>query len=346
MATYDYRGAMHLHSTYSDGHGEIPEIMQCANDSGLDYVFITDHDSVKAADEGFEKWHNSSLLIVGTEITPRYNHYIAAGMEQLKGLDTLNAKSPQEIIDAVNDQKWVGFIAHPDHKGTQKFKVECYEWKDWSVDRFPGMSIWDLMTDWQSRLDGDDITMDVYTNFQDWLKGPCPETLQRWDALNQKRKVVGIGEIDNHKTTKEFNGEKLVVFPYDVAFKTIQNHVLLNRPLNKDPLKAKKQILDALAYGSSYVSFDWWDDPTEFAFEIEEGDRCASSGDTLELKEKAEIFVSLPEEAALKIVCNGETFWEGEDIEADVTTDKRGVYRVEARRDDMIWILSNPIYVR
>lgn len=346
MAKYDIRGAIHLHSTFSDGHGEIAEIMTAANEAGLDFVLLTDHDCVKAADEGEEKWHDSSLLVVGTEITPRHNHYIAVGPGKLKGLESLNEKKPQQIIDHVKKEGWAGFIAHPDHKGTKRFSVESYEWQDWEVDGYTGMSIWDLMSDWQGQLDGDDVTMDFHTNFQKYLKGPNEATIKRWDALNQTRKVVAIGEIDNHKKTKEFDGQQLVIFPYDVAFKTIQNHVLLDDVLSKDPKKAKKQIVDALAHGSSYVSFDWWNDPTDFTFDIEEGDSAASMGDSLELKSEAEIIVSLPEQASIKILRDGETFWEGEGDEALVTTSTKGAYRVEAHQNGLAWILSNPIYVK
>ena len=40
---YISKGAFHLHSTYSDGTGTIPEIVRDAKKAGLDWIIITDH---------------------------------------------------------------------------------------------------------------------------------------------------------------------------------------------------------------------------------------------------------------------------------------------------------------
>jgi hypothetical protein len=330
MAKYDYRGIIHCHSTYSDGTGDMEEIAKAANEVGLDFVMMTDHDQMKPVEDGQEKWAGSTLIICGTEITP----------------DKLRERKPQEYINAVNDQGWFGFIAHPDHIGTQKFGIPSYRWEDWNVSNYTGMGLWDLMTDWQSQLDREDVSMEVYTEFEDWLSGPRLETLKRWDELNVQRKVVGIGEIDNHKYKKDFNGQTLHIFPYEVAFKTICNHVLLEKPLEKDYKKAKKQVLEAVKHGSVYVSFDWWDDPTEFSFEIDNGKKVAGMGDTIELGEKTELVASFPQEALLNVYKNGESVHEEEGDEILVDLTEPGSYRVEAMRNDIVWILSNHIYVQ
>ena len=345
MAKYDYRGIIHCHSTYSDGTGDMAEIGKAANDAGLDFVMMTDHDQMKPVEDGQEKWAGSSLIICGTEITPDKNHYIVFGDKKLKDVEKLAKLKPQEYIDAVNQQGWFGFIAHPDHGGTQKFGIPSYKWEDWNVGNFTGMGLWDLMTDWQSQLDREDVSMEVYTEFEDWLSGPRIETLKRWDQLNAKGKVVGIGEIDNHKYKKDYNGTTLEIFPYETAFKTVTNHILLDQPLEKDFKKAKKQILDAVKHGALYVSFDWWDDPTDFSFEIDNGKTIAGMGDTIELAEKTELVASFPQEALLNVYKNGESIHEaeGDEILGDLT--EPGSYRVEAMRNDIVWILSNNIYV-
>ncbi len=345
MTKYDYRGVIHCHSTYSDGTGDMEEIAKAANDAGLDFVMMTDHDQMKPVDDGQEKWAGSSLIICGTEITPAKNHYIVFGDKKLKDVEKLKSMKPQEIIDAVNAQGWFGFIAHPDHGGTQKFGIPSYKWEDWNVSNFTGMGLWDLMTDWQSQLDREDVSMEVYTAFEDWLSGPRIETLKRWDQLNAKGKVVGIGEIDNHKYKKDYEGKTLEIFPYETAFKTVSNHIMLDKPLDKDFKKAKKQVLEAVKHGALYVSFDWWDDPTEFSFEIDNGKKIAGMGDTIELSEKTELVASFPQEALLNVYKNGESIHEEEGDEILVDLTEPGAYRVEAMRNDIVWILSNNIYV-
>jgi len=245
MAAYDYRGAIHCHTTFSDGTNTVEEVMKAANDVGLDFVMVTDHNTMKAVDAGCNRWYDSSLLICGTEITPQPNvgnHYLAFGEERLN-IDGLDRKPPQEVISEITRQGGLGFIAHPDHQGTKRFNIAPFGWKDWNVTGYQGMGLWDLQTDWQSQLDREDATMAVYTEFETALTGPRNETIARWDQLLQKGKVVGIGEIDNHNWKREFEGKPLQVFPFETAFRTITNHILLDKPLAKDYAKARRQIL-------------------------------------------------------------------------------------------------------
>lgn len=188
--------------------------------------------------------------------------------------------------------------------------------------------------------------MEVYTEFEDWLSGPRIETLKRWDELNAKRKVVGIGEIDNHKYKKEYKGQTLEIFPYEVAFKTICNHILLDKPLEKSYAKAKKQVLEAVRHGSLYVSFDFWDDPNDFSFEIDNGKKIAGMGDEIEMGEKTELIANFPQEALLNVYKNGESVLEEEGNELLYDITEPGAYRVEAMRNDIVWILSNNIFVK
>ncbi len=347
MAQYDYRGVIHCHSTYSDGTATMEEVMKAANETGLDFVMMTDHDTLKPVDDGLEKWHGSSLLICGTEITPPTNHFIVFGEKRLQDVEQLRLKAPQEYIDAVNAQNWFGFIAHPDHGGTKRFEIPSYKWQDWNVRNFTGMGLWDLMTDWQAQLDREDLSLEVYTDFASWLTGPRQETINRWDAMCQQGKVVGVGEIDNHNYQKEWNGQKFGVFPYELAFRTVTNHVLLDKPLEKEYPKAKSQILKAVRHGSFYISFDFWDDPTEFNFEVDTGDAVAGMGDEIALgEEKTDLVVLLPNESIVTIFHNGESIHEDEADEVLIEISEPGVYRVEAMRNDLTWILSNPIWVK
>lgn len=349
MGSYDYRGIIHCHSTHSDGTGTVEEVMKAANDVGLDFVVLTDHDTLKAAEEGQEKWHGSSLLICGAEISPKdSNHLLVIGEPNgLKGVEALRSRTPQECVDAVNAAGWSGFLAHPDHPGNKRFDVQPVKWTDWSVQNYTGLGVWDLMSDWQAQVDRDEVSMDMYTDFASWLAGPRQETIARWDQLCAKRKVVGIGEVDNHRFVREYNGQKLEIFPYEVAFRTVTNHVLLDRALEKDYAKARKQILDALRRGSLYISFDFWDDPTEFNFEVDNGDAVAGMGEEIALgEEKTELIAMLPDEAIVNVFHNGESIHEDEADEVLLEITEPGVYRVEAMRNDLTWILSNPIWVK
>lgn len=345
MQSYDYRGAIHVHSDLSDGRGSVDEIMAAANDAGLDFVILTDHDHLKARDR--EGWHGSTLLIVGTEITPPENHYLAVGAGPLEGVETLKTLPTQELVDKVGEGGWLGFIAHPFYRASRKFGTGSYPWTAWNTQRFHGIGIWHLISDWLEQCDREDTDpVRAYEMFPRNLRGPNADLMARWDSMGRHRRVVGIGEIDNHKITHRYQDKEFVVFPYERAFRTISNHVILSQAISRDAVQAKAQILDALKRGRLYVSLDWDWDPTEFSFTMDRGNDTFFMGEEVPLGKNSELNVSLPEEATLRLIRNGEAIREVLSFELVAPVESAGVYRVEVLRDGRPWIYSNPIYVR
>ena len=80
---YEYVGAIHIHSTYSDGTGEIPDIARAASEVGLDFIMLSDHNSLKAKKDGWEGWRDDVMVLIGYEINDRddRNHYLACGLD-------------------------------------------------------------------------------------------------------------------------------------------------------------------------------------------------------------------------------------------------------------------------
>ena len=52
---FEYVGSVHMHSTFSDGTGEVPDIAKFADEVGLDFIMLTDHNTLRAMHEGYEK---------------------------------------------------------------------------------------------------------------------------------------------------------------------------------------------------------------------------------------------------------------------------------------------------
>jgi hypothetical protein len=220
MHLKDYAAVIHLHSAYSfDGRAPITAILDAARKGGIEVLMLTDHSTLRAREDGFEGWHDGILLIVGEEIAPRFNHYLAFGHRQaIACAEKEPDLPPQAYIDRVRAGGGIGFIAHPDHTGIPLFHVKHYPWTDWSVTGYTGMGIWDFMTDWQNSLFGRIRAVLSYAFPALFLRGPSTATLERWDRFTQESRVVGIGELDNHDSLWRHWGMSIPVFPFLQGF--------------------------------------------------------------------------------------------------------------------------------
>lgn len=326
---HDYCGAIHIHSFYSyDGHRKMDEIIESANNCGLDFIIITDHFSIEA--KKYEGWHKNTLVIVGEEITPRYNHYLAFDIKKTV-VASGTEDNPQKYIDEVNRQGGFGFIAHPDHRGNEIFHVKQYPWKEWNATGFTGFCIWDLQTDWQETLKNYPKAFLSYLFPAYFLKGPKPETLHRWDAFNQTEKKYGIGEVDNHESVRKYFGIKFKIFKFDLAFKMLRTHILTEEPFAKNNADIQK-VYGAIKTGKSFVANDYFFNAKGFEF----------------YKDNDTITARTPKKAIIKILKNGRCILEGFSDNVSVQTDGQGVYRCECFLKKFglkPWIFSNPIFV-
>lgn len=353
MATlYDYAGVIHFHSAYSfDGRMPVPDIMEAAMKNRLDFLMLTDHSTLQAKEEGLEGWHGDTLLIVGQEIAPRFNHYLAFGINSpVLVPEDKSDNDPQAYIDQVRKQGGFGFIAHPDHEGTEMFHVKHYPWLDWKVTGYAGFGIWDFMTDWQSSLNGYINALASYLFPAFFLKGPKPETMYRWDLMNTYGRVVGIGELDNHYTVRKIFGFNVYIFPFMKAFKFLRTHIFTEKPLVKDTKQDIAFLLDALVKGRVYVAGEYYQEAKGFSFSVTDNDGEATTGDEFILTGNALLNVRTPATGRIRIIKDGLLFQEEITSNATCRISQQGVYRVEVHLKVMgkylPWIFSNPIYVK
>src|SRR5919108_4419991 len=113
---YDLAAVMHVHSTYSDGTANVPEILEAAEDAEADAVFLTDHDTLQARRDGYEGWHQGVLLLVGLEILARGGHFLAFGVDRELAHE---GRSAGEMCAAVEEAGGLGFPAHPFSEGSR-----------------------------------------------------------------------------------------------------------------------------------------------------------------------------------------------------------------------------------
>src|SRR5918999_5751775 len=120
---HDLACVVHLHSTYSDGTGTVPQIARAGRHAGADIVLLTDHDTLEAKRRGEERWYGDVLVLVGTEVSPRRrNHYLAFGLEREIDHDGLDAAG---ICRAVRDAGGFGFAPPPFSRGFDRVRVRA-----------------------------------------------------------------------------------------------------------------------------------------------------------------------------------------------------------------------------
>ena len=352
MELYDYTGVIHFHSSYSfDGRASIKGIIKAAGENDIDFLMLTDHSTLGARKDGLEGWNGGILLVVGQEISPRFNHYLAFGIDEEIIVDEKDMECrPQDFIDRVNALGGIGFIAHPDHAGTEKFHVKHFPWRDWTVSGYTGMGIWDFMTDWQSALKTLPGALVAYLFPAYVLKGPRSITLKRWDQLNRKGRVAGIGELDNHDTPRKILGMTVGIFPFKKAFRFIRTHLLLDNPLQGEAEEDMNALLKALKKGRAYMAMEYFRDAKGFSVSLSDFNQEVTMGDEFSLQGEALLSVKLPEKGKIRIIQDGGVFAEtiGRDITCRIS--QKGVYRTEVylktRGKYRPWIFSNPVYVR
>ncbi|PKL83467.1 MAG: histidinol-phosphatase [Ignavibacteriae bacterium HGW-Ignavibacteriae-3] len=346
---FEYVGALHIHSVYSDGSGEVKQIAEYASETGLDFIILTDHNTLRALHEGFEGWYGNTLLLVGCEINDKENknHYLAFGIDE-----AFSTRLPaKKYVKSVKDAGGIGFLAHPHEKRSSMKEHPAYPWTEWNTEDFTGIEIWNHMSEWMEGL----TEQNKYNYFLHPLKSisaPNEDTLRVWDKLNLKRKVVGIGGIDAHAHKINVLGfVEMEVFPYKVLFKSIRTHILVESQFrvsaeSHEIDSVKKQVNNALKEGKCFVSNSYHGDAKGFSFYADCGAQTYQMGDSVSLNGKVNLHVVVPAEGAqIKLLRNGELVSSVEGSFLNFTAEAKGAYRAEVYLNQNAWIFSNHIRI-
>jgi hypothetical protein len=345
---YEYVGVMHIHSKDSDGTKSIPEIAKIGNELGLDFLFFTDHMTLKSLHLGREGWYGKSLAIIGYEIHDKdnKNHYLAFDIpEVLPG-----ELSAQEYVKMVKEEGGFGIIAHPDEIRKAIPQFPSYPWTAWDAQGFDGIEIWNQMSEWMEKLTKIN-QLKMIISPRSALFSPTQRILGKWDELNKERKVVGVGGVDAHAHPIEIGPFKITIFPYKVQFQSIRSHILLDKPLSEDFQTARRQIFCALKNCNVFCSHFRWGDAKGFSFFAQSKTGIAKMGDEINLEDKVKFTVQTPRDAGISLFCDGELVKEAVGNRLDYQVKDKGNYRVEAFRKSSRcfakkgWIFSNHIRV-
>jgi hypothetical protein len=110
-----YRGELHLHTTHSDGQWSTSEMAAEARGRGLDFMFLTDHNTNTGTLELRRAVGGRALVLPGAELTTFNGHALALGVERWIDWRTgLEGRSANDVARAVREAGGLFVVAHPD----------------------------------------------------------------------------------------------------------------------------------------------------------------------------------------------------------------------------------------
>jgi hypothetical protein len=348
----DYKGVIHVHSFLGGhSHGTFTELIAAAKANQLDFVIMTEHPQANFDTSAMTLVgsHGGVLFINGNEVAT------ASGDRLLLIPGTANAatagtRNTQEIIDEQKQNGGLSFVAYPS---------ESQNWQPTTAD---GVEVYNLFTNarqikpvimffdglWSYRSYADLM-------FADFFSRP-DQNLRQWDsaAASPNKRLVAIAGNDAHSNVgmslNDASGQQLLglkLDPYERSFRVVRTHVLIK----KGTELSREAILDALAHGHCYLSFDIFGDATGFNFSVNGSE--ATMGDEISASAQPRLSVTTPLWTRIGFLKNGNVVYQGTGQTAEFSPDGPGVYRVEAYLDSLPapvtgqpWIISNPIYVR
>jgi len=356
---FEYTGAVHIHSVYSDGTGKIEDIAKAAFDSDLDFILMSDHNTLKPKDDGYEKWLNGVMVLIGYEVNDmsNRNHYLTFGIDEVIGTyrelgnGELGCKlSAKEYVKEIKDKGGIGFLAHPDEERSHLPEHPSYPWTE-ETDDYTGIEIWNHMSEWIEGMD-EGNKIDRFLHPLKSIIAPPAKTLKRWDDAAMNRHVTGIGGVDAHALKQNVLGFfEVEIFAYKVLFKSIRTHVLLDEEISKNKPAAfekdKTKVLEALRNGKCFVANYYNGNARGFRFYAEFRGIICNMGDTITTNgEKVILRALVPKECDIRLIHNGKLFSETKGMNAAWDVKEPGIYRVECWTNSRGWIFSNHIRIK
>lgn len=337
------RGALHVHTcTYSDGAGTIEEVMGAAQRAGVDFVLLTDHNTMRPKADGLEERYagQTPFLIVGDEITVKGGAFLLA--LDLPGTFHFEpGQDPQAAIDAVLSAGGLPLVSLPDDMK--------HPWDAWDAHGCEGLEALNLSTVAREHIN----VLSLLWLLPLWkLKGELavlqalctrPDaSLKSWDRLlAQGKKQIGLGALDAHALMK-IGKKKHPIPSYENSFRAVTTHVLAAE-------RTPAAVHAAFRAGHCFFAYDCLGEIT-LALTADTG---IIMGD--EASVGATLTASGPESALLRLYKAGEGIVAAGKGSLHYVATTPGAYRIEAYQvgrqtgplflNARPWAFTNPIYV-
>jgi hypothetical protein len=330
----EIQGSYHIHTIYSDGRKTPEKIAGLASRSALDFVILTDHGDPNLASVAAAGWKNNVLVLAGSELSVNRGHLVALGFTLPSAPFSQNA---EQAANQIKSHGGLSIIAHP------------YSKVSWSWGKSIGYTGIEIIN--ANTLLKYDLLRSIpylpsllvkpdYTLLK-MLRRPV-KNLKKWDELNHTHPTFGFYSVDAHLLYRS-------LLPF------LQLHVLLQNPLSKDFEQASHQVLSALHHGRFYNAVEYAAQAHGFRFWAKNGQKIIQMGETTVFDQQTTLHVRLEFPFVFKahLIHNGKEIMASTEKNIIHQITQPGFYRVEVYlkeqtplRNDIPWILSNPIFFR
>jgi len=147
-----YRGDLHCHSHHSDGTGSLADMAAAARAQRLDFLAMTEHNTVSHLPHLAAQGGPDLLLIPGQEITTEYGHANAWGIRRWHEFRCENREQMAQVVADVQAAGALISVNHPKEDGPpwefgDEAQFDCLEaWQaPWFVFNDQSLALWDRL---------------------------------------------------------------------------------------------------------------------------------------------------------------------------------------------------------
>mgnify|MGYP001071093592 CR=1 FL=1 len=201
-----YRGDLHAHTWHSDGSAPLSDLVAAARAQGLDFLAVTDHNTISHLPLLPAHTTSDLLLIPGVEVTTYHGHANVWPIDwQTDGFVEFrcwNDDQMAQVREAVRARGALFSVNHPKEGGPpwefgDLFEPDCIEvWgSPWIVSNYQALAVWDAQLRQGRRITavgGSDKHQGPFTGELGWYEVGNPCTWVHADALSVPAIIAGL----------------------------------------------------------------------------------------------------------------------------------------------------------
>ena len=344
------RGAVHVHTSRSDGSGTVDDVAAAAGRAGLQFVIVTDHgDGTRAPNP--PDYRSGVLVIDAVEISTWSGHMVALGLPRAPY--PLGGEG-RDVIEDIARLGGFSIAAHPANDRADS------RWSEWTAP-FNGLEWVNGDSEWRDEPPAQLARMLLVYPFRPvetigLMLDRDERIMSRWDELAKRRRVVAIAASDAHarvgvpSAPDPYERRGLLRIPgYETMFRAF-SIALPQATLTRDAARDAQAVSDEIRAGRVYSSVDAIAPRPAFAFTGASGANRANAGEPLPIDGPVSLHVDVqaPPDAQIALIRDGGRLLNlgGAQLQYEAPA-QEAVYRVEVTLPGAPgpWIVSNPIYV-